>query len=221
MSFPDLALQAGGRGFESHHLHHQHPRSAPASGAVPRLGVSRRVSSERPEESLRTERLHLVPVTADDADALSEVFFDQRLYAFTGGEPGTLEGLRSTFARLAADRSTSRAAQLNWVVRHQVNGKAVGMLQAIFSDGSHAAEIAWVVGLPWQGQGDRHRGGSRGRPLAARPGRSDHHGLDPTDHHVSAAVARRAGLTATGEYRDTELHREQLWRLRVEKACSA
>ena len=27
------------------------------------------------------------------------------------------------------------------------------MLQAIFSGGGHVAEIAWVVGLPWQGQG--------------------------------------------------------------------
>lgn len=30
------ALQAGGRGFESHHLHHQQPRSAPTTGATAR-----------------------------------------------------------------------------------------------------------------------------------------------------------------------------------------
>ena len=34
-SLRDLALQAGGRGFESHHLHHHHPRSAPTSSAAP------------------------------------------------------------------------------------------------------------------------------------------------------------------------------------------
>jgi hypothetical protein len=88
-----------------------------------------------------------VPVTADDADTLGEVFLDNRLYAFTGGEPGTLEGLRSTFGHLAADRSTSPTAQLNWVVRHQDDGKAIGMLKAIFSGAGHAAEIARVVGL--------------------------------------------------------------------------
>jgi hypothetical protein len=29
-------------------------------------------------------------------------------------------------------------------------------------------------------------------------------------------VALRAGLTSTGEYRDTELHREQRWRRRLQ-----
>ena len=179
------------------------------------------MSSEPPDESLRTERLHLVPVTADDADALSEVFLDQRLYAFTGGEPGTLEGLRSTFARLAADRSTSRPAQLNWVVRQQVNGKAVGMLQAVFSDGGHAAEIGWVVGLPWQGQGIATEAARAVVGWLLGQGVQTIMAWIRPDHHVSAVVARRAGLTATGEYRDTELHREQLWRLRVQEASSA
>ena len=115
------------------------------------------MSGQRPDESLRTERLYLVPVTADDADDLREVFLDKRLYAFTGGEPGTLEELRATFAHLAADRSTSRTTQLNWVVRHQVDGKAIGMLQASFSGGGHAAEIAWVVGCHGRGRGSPPR----------------------------------------------------------------
>lgn len=96
------------------------------------------------------------------------------------------------------------------------------MLQASYSDGGgHAAEIAWVVGLPWQGKGIATEAaravvawliGQGVRTITAwvRP-----------DHHASAAVARRAGLTATNEYRDTELHREQLWRLPVQKASSA
>jgi RimJ/RimL family protein N-acetyltransferase len=179
------------------------------------------VSGHRPDESLRTERLHLVPVTADDADALSEVFFDKRLYAFTGGEPGTLEGLRSSFAHLAADRSTSPTAQLNWVVLRQVDAKAIGMLQAIFSDGGHAAEIAWVVGLPWQGQGITTEAARAVVAWLLGQGVQTITAWIRPDHHASAAVARRAGLAATNEYRDTELHREQLWRLQVPKASSA
>ena len=174
-----------------------------------------------PDESLHTERLHLVPVTADDADALSEVFLDERLYAFTGGEPGTLEGLRSTFAHLAADRSTTPTAQLNWVVRHQVDGKAIGMLQAIFSGGGHAAEIAWVVGLPWQGQGIATEAARAVVGWLLGQGVQTITAWIRPDHHASATVARRAGLTATDEYRNTELHREQLWRLQAQKASSA
>jgi hypothetical protein len=33
-ALPELALQAGGRGFESHHLHHQHLRAAATSSAT-------------------------------------------------------------------------------------------------------------------------------------------------------------------------------------------
>jgi hypothetical protein len=35
-------LQAGGRGFESHHLHHQHPRSAAPTSAATREVIRRR-----------------------------------------------------------------------------------------------------------------------------------------------------------------------------------
>jgi RimJ/RimL family protein N-acetyltransferase len=147
------------------------------------------MSRQPPDERIRTNRLDLVPVTADDADPLSEVFSDKRLYAFTGGGPGTLEGLRSTFARLAADRSASPTAQLNWVVRHRADAEPIGMVQAIVTDGGHAAEIAWVVGVPWQGQGIAteaaravvdwlHGQGVQTITAWIRP-----------DHHASAAVA--------------------------------
>jgi RimJ/RimL family protein N-acetyltransferase len=156
-------------------------------------------------------------VTVDDADEMAGVFVDRRLYAFTGGEPSTPEGLRSTFARLAGARSASSTAQINWVVRLQVDAKAVGMLQAIFTDGGHAAEIAWVVGVRWQGQGLAVEAAHAVVAwLDAQGVRTITAWIRP-DHHASAAVARRAGLTATGEYRDTELHREQLWRLRVQR----
>jgi RimJ/RimL family protein N-acetyltransferase len=104
----------------------------------------------------------------------------------TGQAP---QGLRSTFARLAADRSASPTAQLNWVVRHRADAEPIGMVQAIFTDGGHAAEIAWVVGTPWQGQGIAteaaravvdwlHGQGVQTITAWIRP-----------DHHASAAVA--------------------------------
>jgi RimJ/RimL family protein N-acetyltransferase len=179
------------------------------------------VSTVRPDERILTDRLNLRPVTVNDADELAAIFADQRLYAFTGGEPSALEALRSTFARLEAARTASATAQLNWVVRHRVDDQAIGMLQAIFTDGGQAAEIAWAIGVAWQGQG-----------LATEATRAVVAWLDAQDvrtitawirpdHHASAAVALRAGLTPTGEYRHTELHREQLWRHRMENPSSA
>jgi RimJ/RimL family protein N-acetyltransferase len=173
------------------------------------------MSSHQPDEGILTDRLSLEPVTVDDADEMVGVFADRRLYAFTGGEPSALEGVRSIFARLADARSVSSTAQLNWVVRQRVDAKAIGMLQAIFADGGHAAEIAWLVGVPWQGQG---LAVEAARAVVAWLHAQGVHTITAwirPDHHASAAVARRAGLSATGEYRDTELHREHLWRLQV------
>jgi RimJ/RimL family protein N-acetyltransferase len=102
---------------------------------------------------IRTERLALLPVVAEDADELAVVFADERLYAFTGGGAGTVEELRETLGRLARDRAADPWAQLSWVVRRLADERAVGMLQAVFSDGGRSAEIAWLVGVPWQGQG--------------------------------------------------------------------
>jgi RimJ/RimL family protein N-acetyltransferase len=179
------------------------------------------MSTPRPDERILTDRLDLRPVTVGDADELAAIFADRRLYAFTGGEPSTLEALQSTFARLEAARSASATAQRNWVVRHQVEDQAIGMLQAIFTGGGQAAEIAWVVAVAWQGQG-----------LATEATRAvvawlDAHGVRTItawirpDHYASAAVALRAGLTPTSEYRDTELHREQRWRRRLRNLSSA
>jgi RimJ/RimL family protein N-acetyltransferase len=105
------------------------------------------------DDSVRTARLVLVPIAATDADEMAAIVADERLYWFTGGEPGTVESLRATLGRLAEDRAADRAAQLNWVVRRRADRVAVGMLQAVFSGGGRAAEISWLVGVPWQGQG--------------------------------------------------------------------
>ena len=65
------------------------------------------MSTVRPDESILTDRLDLRPVTVEDADELAAIFADSRLYTFTGGDPSTLEALRSTFARLADARTAS------------------------------------------------------------------------------------------------------------------
>jgi RimJ/RimL family protein N-acetyltransferase len=107
------------------------------------------------DEALLTVRLELVPVVADHAEELTEVFGDERLYRFLGSHPATTEELRDQFARLAADRLADQEgiAQRNWTVCHRGDGRAVGMVQAAFSDQGRAAEIAWAVSVAWQSQG--------------------------------------------------------------------
>jgi hypothetical protein len=88
------------------------------------------------DEPLLTVRLELVPAIADHAEELTEVFGDERLYAFLASQPTTTEELRDQFARLAADRLADKkgTAQRNWTVRRRGDGPAVGMLQAAFSE---------------------------------------------------------------------------------------
>jgi RimJ/RimL family protein N-acetyltransferase len=55
-----------------------------------------------------TGRLLLQPVVEGDAEALAELFLDERMYRFTGGQPGTLDDLRATFARIQTDLANDR-----------------------------------------------------------------------------------------------------------------
>jgi hypothetical protein len=72
-------------------------------------------------ERIPTARLELVPVIADDAGELIEVFGDERLYVFLGGRPTTTEKLRAQFAALATARLADKegTAQRNWTVRRR------------------------------------------------------------------------------------------------------
>lgn len=166
------------------------------------------------DERIETARLVLLPVTADDADKLAAILADERLYGFTGGEPGTLEELRGALGRLAEGRAADPAAQLNWVVRRLVDGEAVGMLQAIFSSDGRAAEISWLVGMPWQGRGLASESAMAVVAwLEARDVEQLTAWIRP-DHHASEVVAARAGLTVTDASRTTDKHEytERLWR---------
>jgi RimJ/RimL family protein N-acetyltransferase len=170
------------------------------------------------DERIQTARLVLVPVAVEDADELAQVFADEHLYRFTDGRPGTVESVRTSFALLAANRATDPMAQLNWAVRRLEDRRAVGMLQAVFGDGGRAAEIAWLMGVPWQGQG-----------LASEAARAvvawlEARGVEQItawirpDHHASEAVATRAGLMVTSVVRSTEQHTERLWRRQARRA---
>jgi len=119
-----------------------------------------------------------------------------------------LDELRARYARQAAGRSPDgREEWRNWILRREPGGEAVGYVQATISGEGRRAEIAWVVGLAWQGQGYATEA------ARALVGWLDARGagviqarIHP-EHAASAAVARRAGLRPSGVIEDGE----QVW----------
>ena len=130
------------------------------------------------------------------------------LYTFTGGAPPGLDELRARYARQVARRSPDgREEWRNWVLRLEPAGQAVGYVQATITDAGQCAEIAWVIGLEWQGRGYATEAA---RALIAwldsRGARVIQAHIHP-GHAASAAVARQAGLAPSGVTEDGE----QLW----------
>ena len=165
-------------------------------------------ASAAPDDRIRTARLDLVPLAVSDADEMTDVLGDERLYAFVGGHPPTRAQLRARYARLVVGRSPDGAQQWrNWIARLR-DGRAVGTVQATVTAAGRAAEISWVIGVAWQGQGLASEA-AQGLVawLASRGVRTITAHVHP-DHRASATVAARAGLAPTDEMHDGE----QVWR---------
>ena len=160
-------------------------------------------------QAIAGEQVHLEPLTVDHAEELAGVLADPALYRFVGGEPPDVETLRDRYGRLVVGHSADGGeVWLNWVVRVP-GGAAAGTVQATLTDGGRHAEVAWVIGVPWQGKGyatDAARAVVR-RLLTWGVEVVVAH-VHP-DHAASAAVARGAGLEPT----DVMVHGERRWQL--------
>lgn len=159
-------------------------------------------------DPISSPRLRLAPVTAADAAEMAGVLRGEALYEFTGGAPPGPGELRDRYTRQAAGQSPDgRAEWHNWILRRRPGGEAVGYIQATITDGGQRAEIAWVVGLDWQGHGYASEAAQALVGwLDAREVRVIQAHIHPR-HAASAAVARRAGLLPAGTVEDGE----QLW----------
>ena len=107
------------------------------------------------EATIGTERLVLAPLRVADAEELVGVLGDPALHEFIGGRPDTLEELRRRYAAMLAGPGRPGELWRNWAVRRRADDAAVGTVQATLTrhaDG-WSAEVAWVVGVPWQGRG--------------------------------------------------------------------
>ncbi|MGW0630675.1 GNAT family N-acetyltransferase [Streptomyces sp. NPDC002758] len=162
-------------------------------------------------EDIRTPRLDLVPLRVEHAEEMAEVLSDPGLHAFIGGAPDTLEQLGARYRRITAGAPEPGVSWLNWVVRVRDEGRLTGTVQATVGPGT-VAEVAWVVGTPWQGRGIASEAA---RALVDWLGR---HPMTTVVAHIhpahlaSAAVATAAGLVPSGEVRDDG---EEKWVLDV------
>lgn len=161
-------------------------------------------------EPAPTERLDLVPLRVEDADEMAVALADPALHTFIGGEPEDAGRLRERYARQTAGSPDPAQAWFNWVLRLRAEDRLVGYVQATVTGRGRVAELAWVVGTPWQGRG---LAGEAARALvdalaAAGVERVVAH-VHP-GHRASGAVAASAGLHRTGLVHDGE----DRWELR-------
>jgi RimJ/RimL family protein N-acetyltransferase len=154
-------------------------------------------------EEITTDRLDLVPLRVDHADEMAVVLSDPALHTYIGGSPATRYELRARYERMTAGSSDPAVSWLNWVIRLRDEGCLAGTVQATVTGPD--AEIAWVVGTPWQGRGIATEAaralvawldGQVGGQIVAH--------VHP-DHAASASVAAAAGLTRTDEWQDGEV----------------
>lgn len=161
-----------------------------------------------PELGWTTLRLRLEPLDAQVAAELFGVLDDPGLRTFIGGEPLSLTALTERYVRLAERRSPDGTeVWANWVIRRRGDGRAVGTLQATVPAAGPcggAAELGWVVGRPWQGQGLATEAATALADRLAGAGWVVMAHIHP-DHLASQRVASAAGMQPTALEQDGEI----------------
>ncbi|RPK93632.1 MULTISPECIES: GNAT family N-acetyltransferase [Streptomyces] len=153
--------------------------------------------------SFTTARLDALPLDPAYAEEMAAVLADPALYVFTGGGPPDPAALRSRYERQCTGSPDPGELWWNWVLRIRADGSLAGYVQATVR--GPRAEIAWVVGTPWQGRGYASEAakGLAAHLVAAGGVRELVAHVHP-DHAASEAVAAAAGLRPTGEWEDGE-----------------
>lgn len=151
-------------------------------------------------QEIGTNRLTLRPLDPADAIEMVVVLADPVLYEFTGGEAPDLKTLERRYRAQVKGPSARDEVWFNWIARRTEDKQALGFVQATMIDG--AADVAWLVGVEFQGQGFAAEAaramcdwlvGNGIRRLTAH--------IHP-EHAASCRVAMVVGLTETGETDD-------------------
>ncbi|MEV7086693.1 GNAT family N-acetyltransferase [Streptomyces sp. NPDC093085] len=165
---------------------------------------------------IETERLTLLPLSVEHAEEMAGVLSDPALHAYIGGRPATVEQLRIRYRRLAAGSPDPAFSWCNWVLRERAgrgtagSGELSGTVQATVTPHrtrpeETVAEVAWVVGTPWQGRGFATEAARGLVGWLAEQGIGTVIAHIHPHHEASGAVARAAGLRPTDEWHDGEV----------------
>ncbi|MEU6601556.1 GNAT family N-acetyltransferase [Streptomyces flaveolus] len=162
-------------------------------------------------ETIHTDRLTLLPLRVEHAGEMAAVLSDPGLHTFIGGSPDSAQDLRARYERWTAGSPDPAVSWCNWVIQLSDAACLTGTVQATITtdDRGAAAEIAWVVGTPWQRRGIATEA-ARGLVtwLRQHPVHTVVAHIHP-DHATSGAVATAAGLAPTDQWHDGEIR----WRL--------
>lgn len=154
---------------------------------------------------MATERLSLVPLRGTDCHEMAAVLSDPSLYVFTGGEPPSVAELEERYTFQVAGSPRPGEVWHNWIVR--LDDVAIGYVQATVVGDS--AELAWVIGVPWQGRGYASEASAAMCDWLKLGGVSKLEAHIHPAHETSAGVARKLGLGPSGEVDDEG---EVVWR---------
>lgn len=164
---------------------------------------------------LMSDRLLLEPLSPGHAKEMAAVLAPPALYEFIGGEPPSVDQLRSRYARQSAGRSQDGSqGWLNWIVRRTDSEEAVGFVQATLERDSEGmvADVAWVITPDHQGRGFAPEAATAVRTWLARRGVTRFVAYISPENRPSIAVARKLRLHLT----DTVVDGEDRWESRVD-----
>lgn len=151
-----------------------------------------------------TTPVRLRPLAVSDAPELTRVLADPDLYTYTGGVPPLEDELVHRFTLLT--RGGPADGSERWIndVVLTPTGEAVGYVQATVPAADGPTEIAWVIGVPWQGRGFATAAARLLLERLAGEGVAEVVADIHPDHAASNAVARALGLHPTDEIVDGE-----------------
>jgi RimJ/RimL family protein N-acetyltransferase len=124
-----------------------------------------------------------------------EVLSNRDLYLFTGGDPPDLAGLEAQYEAQVTGPSLGEEVWHNWILRPNDTGEAVGFVQATVIGDS--ADVAWVVGVDWQGRGFASEAAAAMCNWLATQGVEKFTAHVHPGHAASQRVAASLGMQAT------------------------
>lgn len=153
-----------------------------------------------------TETLRLRPLVVADADVMTTVLADRSLYEFTGGAPPTREDLARRYSIQTRGRSADGSERwINSVVVLGLDRRPIGYVQATVPVNGDPAEVAWVIGRPWHGNGYAGRAARLLLDDLAELGVNTVVAHIPPGNTSSQRVAMRLGMTPTRTVVDGEI----------------